>query len=321
MYRWQKESIKIDKDSKIIIGLGDSFTQGEGACSVDVWEKYDWDLKKMSDREIRLDVDKSNFENSWVNQLCKNHLHNYIPINLGMTGRGNRAAVKEIYLHPDLQLEKAKEKIVVFMMTGYERFDFVHKKFFNHIHFYTMWPNVKSPVDESSLWDAYNEFTWSDRSGIIELLLSIAELKTWCQLNDATLVLTSAFRPEYTKNYFFEKIMGDVHDYMNEPKSYINGLVNIIDWDEFLRPNGFKCMTDYLCHLEEREDLISDMSASKYYEYSSKLEKLSPKGYITKCSHPSYLGHKKIAESIYEHIIKIKKNNENGSKKVPTNLI
>jgi hypothetical protein len=151
--------------------------------------------------------------------------------------------------------------------------------------------------------------------------LSIAELKTWCQLNDATLVLTSAFRPEYTKNYFFEKIMGDVHDYMNEPKSYINGLVNIIDWDEFLRPNGFKCMTDYLCHLEEREDLISDMSASKYYEYSSKLEKLSPKGYITKCSHPSYLGHKKIAESIYEHIIKIKKNNENGSKKVPTNLI
>ena len=53
-----------------------------------------------------------------------------------------------------------------------------------------MWPNVKSPVDESSLWDAYNEFIWSDRSGIIELLLSIAELKTWCQLNNATLVLT-----------------------------------------------------------------------------------------------------------------------------------
>ena len=58
MYRWQKENIKIDKDSKIIIGLGDSFTQGEGACSVDVWEKYNWDLKKMSDLEIRIVVDK-----------------------------------------------------------------------------------------------------------------------------------------------------------------------------------------------------------------------------------------------------------------------
>jgi hypothetical protein len=64
MHHFRKNQIKINKNSKILIGLGDSFTQGEGACSVDVWEKCDWDLKKMSDREIRLDVDKSNFEKS-----------------------------------------------------------------------------------------------------------------------------------------------------------------------------------------------------------------------------------------------------------------
>ena len=31
---------KITKDSKVIIGIGDSFTQGQGACGEDIWEKY-----------------------------------------------------------------------------------------------------------------------------------------------------------------------------------------------------------------------------------------------------------------------------------------
>ena len=53
MYNWQKNKIKIDENSKIVIGLGDSFTQGEGACELKIWEKYSWDLKKMSDQTCR----------------------------------------------------------------------------------------------------------------------------------------------------------------------------------------------------------------------------------------------------------------------------
>lgn len=310
MYKWQKEKIKITEDSKVLIGLGDSFTQGEGACDISLWEKYNWDLNLMSDKINRQEINESNLKNSWVNKICENHLTDFIPINMGMTGRGNRGAVKELYLHPDLNIEIAKEKIVVFMLTGIERFDFVHKFFFEHLHYYTMWPNEGGTIPESPLWDAYREFIFSDRSATIELLLTVAELKNWCKLNNAMLVLTSAFRPEYNFNYFFNSIRGDHTNYMDESENYIKDLVNTIDWDSFLKPEGYNCITDYLCHLEEREDLIMDKSAALYYEFGSKLEKLSPKGYITKCSHPSYKGHEAIADVIYKHIIK-QKNKKN----------
>lgn len=323
MHHTQKNRIKIDHNSKILIGLGDSFTQGEGACDVAIWEKYNWDIKKMSEKEPRIEINKSNLNNSWVHQLCKNHLTDYIPVNMGMTGRGNRGAVKELYLHPDLHLEIAKEKIVIFMLTGYERFDFVHKNFFEHVHFQTMWPNVGSPVEESVLWDAYHKFIWSDRSAIIELLLSIAELKNWCKVNNATMVIVSAFRPEYDRKYFYKKLRGNYLDYLNESEEYINGILDIIDWDNFFRPNGFKCVTDFLLHLEGREDLCMEESAAKYYDFGSSLDKLSPNGYITKCSHPSYLGHKEIANVLYEHLITIKPElkETNGTKTIFTNII
>lgn len=319
MHRFRKKQIKITKNSKILIGLGDSFTQGEGACSVDLWDKYDWDLKKMSDSNVRFDINESNMNNSWVHKICDNHLKGYIPINMGMTGRGNRGAAKELYLHPDLKIESAKEKIVVFMLTGMERYDFVNKKFFEHVHYLTIWPNSNSTTPEKPMWDAYRDFVYSERSAAIELLLAVAEVKTWCQLHNATLILTSAFRPEYSRDYFLNAIRGTPDDYMDETQQYIDGLVDIINWGDFLRPEGFNCVTDYLCYLEEREDLIMTSSAELYYEFGKKLEKLSPKGYITKCAHPSYLGHEAIAETIYKQIIKIKEKYEN--KKIPTNLI
>lgn len=319
MHHFRKKQININKDSKILIGLGDSFTQGEGACSVDIWEKYNWDLKKMSDMNIRFEIDESNLKNSWVHKICENHLTDHIPINMGMTGRGNRGAVKELYLHPDLNIESAKEKIVVFMLTGMERYDFVHKNFFEHVHYLTVWPNSGSITPEKPMWDAYRDFIYSERTAVIELLLAIAELKTWCKLHNATLVLTSAFRPEYGGQFFWDAIRGTPDDYMNESDKYVKGLIEIIDWDEFLRPEGFNCMADYLCHLEEREDLIMSSSAELYYDFGRKLEKLSPKGYITKCAHPSYLGHEAIAKTIYKQILKIKEKNEN--KKISTNLI
>jgi hypothetical protein len=319
MHHFRKRQIKINKDSKILIGLGDSFTQGEGACSVDIWEKYDWNLKKMSDMNIRFEIDESNMKNSWVHKICENYLTDYIPINMGMTGRGNRAAVKELYLHPDLNIESAKEKIVVFMLTGLERYDFIHRNFYEHVHFLTIWPTHNSNTPEKPLWDAYRDYAFSEKSVAIELLLTIAELKTWCKLHNATLVLTSAFRPDYNAKFFLDAISETQEDKVSESHKYIKGLVEIVDWVDFLRPEGFNCMTDYLCHLENRDDLIQENTSFPYYELGYSLDKLSPKGYITKCAHPSYLGHEAIAETIYKQIIKIKEKNEN--KKIPTNII
>ena len=220
MFNWYKYDIirklQTRAHKQVVIGLGDSFTQGAGAVSDELWERCDWDVDKIKTCDT-WDYEIAYYENSWVTKLCKNHLVNYIPINMGMIGRGNRAAVKELYLHPELELEKIQDKIVIFMMTGMERFDFVHKYFFEHIHFNTIWPVSNDKNEDGELWDAYGKHNYSERTSIIETLLAVAELKTWCKLNNAKLILTSAFRPDYNREYFLENIKSRQPRHQLEP--------------------------------------------------------------------------------------------------------
>ena len=299
MYTWQEKKININEESKILIGLGDSFTQGHGACDIKIWDKYKWDDKKMYEEYFH-DVVESGFNNSWVNQLCKNHLTDFIPINFGLSGRGNRAAAKELYLHPELNIELAKEKIVVYMLTGYERFDFVNKDYeVGHHKFNTMWPTTDCGNDLRTVGNEYMNHVWSDRMGLIELLLNIAEVKNWCKVHNAKFILTSAFTPTINKQFMNDHIIGDL---LYGKESHVEKLVNIIDWDEFFYPDGFRCITDYLLSLEERTDLINEFSSWNYYEFAYGHKKMTPKGYITKCAHPSDDGHKEIAKLLYERI-------------------
>jgi hypothetical protein len=308
MLDWYKYEIIENKKSKpkILIGLGDSFTQGQGACSIELWESYDWDLGKSTEKD-NFNLLKSFYENSWVNQLCKNHLTDYTPINLGMTGRGNRAAVKELYLHPELKMETTKEKIVIFMLTGMERFDFVHKELNQHIHFKTMWPSNLNDGEEGGLWKEYLNHVYSEKSAVIELLLNITEAQTWCKANNAKLILTSAFSTDYNNETFYNKIRGDKNDsknYLYDNVLYIQMLLASIEWDNYLRPGGYSCVADYLCHLENRDDLIGVESSAKYYDYAYSSKKMSKGGYITPCAHPSIKGHSEIAKTMYDFIIK-----------------
>lgn len=304
MYYFQEENLKIDENSKILIGLGDSFTQGEGAYSIDIWEKYGWDPQKIK-KDENVDALKSGYENSWVNKLCVNYLTDYVPINLGMGGRGNRAAAKELYLHPELNLESAKEKIVVYMLTGLERFDFIHNKYNEHHHFKTVWPFSTVSGDLGDLWKPFSEHIYGDRFSVIELLLNVADVKTWCKANNAKLILTSAFTPIIKRNNLIKSIKGDYLDSNSfyKQNKRIEALVDIIDWDKFLYPEGENCFTDLLLILENRHDLLDFNSSHLFHEFALKQQKLSPKGYISKCAHPSFNGHEVIAKVIYNHIV------------------
>lgn len=308
MFDWHKYDIvrKMTSDTKLIIGIGDSFTQGQGACSKEIWEKYNWDVTKVPE-EDEMELLETFYDNSWVHQLCKNHLTDYTPINLGMTGRGNRAAVKELYLHPELKMETAKEKIVIFMLTGMERFDFVHKELNQHIHFKTMWPSDSNNSKESGLWKEYLNHVYSERSGTIELLLNITDAQTWCKANNAKLILTSAFSPDYNNEVFYKKIQGskdDPKNYLYGNIHYLEALMTMVNWDNYFRPGGYPCVADYLCHLENRDDLVGIESSAKYYDYAYSHKKMSPGGFITPCAHPTIEGHKEIAKDMYDFIIK-----------------
>ena len=300
---------RLKNKSKIIIALGDSFTRGEGAVSIDLGKKYNWDLySKDLTNDDRKNISKSFYDNSWVHQLCKNHMNDYEPLNLGLTGRGNRATVKELYFCPEMKLDEKEDIIVIFMLTGMERFDFFRDNFDENSFFKTMWPALDDRVKDNpdaDLWNAYFKNVWSNRFAIMEMILNIAEVKTWCKLHNAKLMLLSAFRPDYLKEEFTRLMNRECNNFIKTNQSYINYLINIIDWDNFVRPNGRRCVTEYLCELEERSDLIiEDLFglSSKYYEYAYSHKEISPKGYITNCAHPSALGNEKIAEMLYENI-------------------
>ena len=147
--------------AKIVIGLGDSFTQGVGSWPKEVWDRYNGQIDTL---KIPLEIFDQMYDNSWVQQLCNNHMTDWTPINLGCLGTGNRSAVKNLYLHPKIKFENASSGVVILMLSGMERFDFVNKDFPEHNHFYTMWPN---PWDKNStnkkLWEAYAESLWSEK--------------------------------------------------------------------------------------------------------------------------------------------------------------
>lgn len=290
MYKWQYENINITEDSKIIIGLGDSFTQGQGACDVPIWEKYNWDLKLMQGKHEK-DILPYEYEGAWINQLCKNHMPDWTPINFGMRGCGNRATVKELYLHPKLGIEKAKEKIVIFAITGLERFDFVNKEFYDHHHFFAMWPSPWSDgVTNKKLWEAYYEDIFDERFSVIEALLNIYEVQTWCKANNAKFILCSAFDNRLNKKYFAEHLQKE--DRIN------TDLLDAIDWNNIFRPQGYENFTDMLVHHEKRDDL----QGGGFYMWAHEQKQGTPEGYFTPCAHPSYKGHALIAESMYEYI-------------------
>ena len=95
MYNFAKVKVKLG--DKLIVGLGDSFTQGVGAYSDETYAKHHGKIDvHTSDRKLI----KEQYQGSWVKQLCDNHMPDWLPVNLGHAGTGNRSAIKELYLNP-----------------------------------------------------------------------------------------------------------------------------------------------------------------------------------------------------------------------------
>lgn len=274
----------IPKGSKIIIGLGDSFTQGVGSWSKETYKKYNgWIDPLKIPREL---IDEM-YDNSWVHQICRNHLTDYIPVNLGIMGIGNRGAVKELYLNPYIEFDNADEVIVVLMMSGLERFDFINREFPSHTHYYTMWPNPwDSNTTNKKLWEVYAKDLWSEKFNIIENILNIREAEMFCKSKGWKFIVTSAFDQRITKDYFLKEA-GVVH----------NKLINTIPWDNFLYPQNMKSFIELLLTYDGRPE----MAMGDFYVYYSKLKE--PTEYITNCMHPTQKGYRIIAEEIYKFML------------------
>jgi len=289
---------RITEDSKVLIGIGDSFCSGHGACSIELWEKYGWDEKKMYG-EGRDEVVFSEEKNSWVNQLCVNHMPDWIPLNLGTSGKGNRFAIKELMTNRVLGFERAKEKIVVFSVSGFERLDLANDLI--NDHFSTLWPFYDNEKNGYGILTSdYNDSLYSEKFVISEFILNIIELVNWCNLHNAKLLLISGFTPELNKQHFIDIFNPSVRDQIGQLK--LDKLISSVPWHRIIRPMGFSCITDWLLHLEGWDELIP-----KYGFRILNIDTIGPNGFFTKCGHPSEKAHKLLAEIIYKHILNYNK--------------
>jgi lysophospholipase L1-like esterase len=271
----------IDENSKLIIGLGDSFTQGVGSWSKNTYKKYGGFIDPL---KVPKSLEFEMYDYSWVSQICKNHLPNFTPVNFGASGKGNRASVKELYLNPKVKMEKANEATLVLMLSGIERFDFINREFEEHHHFFAMWPNPwDKNATQKQLWEAYARDIWSEKFVCLEALLNIREAAIFAKAQGWNFIVASAFDQRITRENFIDKI-GEEH----------TALIDTVPWDKFIRPQGCKSFMQLLLRYDGREDLAD----GAFYDYYSKLKE--PTEYITTCMHPTREGYRIMAEEIFK---------------------
>ena len=269
---------------KFLIGIGDSFTQGQGSITPDLYEKYG---DAVYESNHRLPIDAEERANSWVGQAAKK-LPDYYPINLGQRGKGNRSAAKELYLN---SLDPSSEKIVVYCLSGMERFDLVQKDFSSQ-HFYAMFPNPNFKEHKNELYRIYAREIYSDQMAVVETMLNIAEVQNWCKANNAKLLLVSAFDSQINREYF------------NKTLPYNKKhLVDIVDWSLFWRPRGYDTFLHMLIDLQEnKSDEVEKLKDGNFW---NKYYKNFPcKEYITPCCHPTYKSHGLFASSLRQELRK-----------------
>lgn len=326
---------KIKKNNKVIISIGCSFVQGQGAIDDDLFDRYEWEylgmghpLKIKADKnhtnhllatypELRphysngIDFSLMELKNSFVSVLCEKYFNGeYTPINLGQKGCGNRASIKELYFWPQIDWANVHEVIVVYVPSGLERFDFVNDLWPDHFHWKAMWPNeVANPSNgREHLWNGYNRSLYSEKFAIIEQIAHVQELLAWCNSKNARLIITPGFDRRYDREFFenelVKNITRDIDGKILENKGFnlFNRevknhlyLADLWPWDLMFKPNGAKTFADMAM---DQEPVLPERH-DFFFQF---LGNRSPQGWMTACAHPSAKAHDLFAKLLFEKL-------------------
>jgi hypothetical protein len=276
---------KINSGDNVIIGLGDSFTQGLGAYDSDVWSNFS---KPASMHNIsgQFHTDEQG-KNNWLRQITEKFLPNYKCMNLGINGAGNRAAIKELYLNP--LPSDVGNVIVVLLATGIERFDFLKNEKItsgaeNHQKWRTVWPTIDSNRGSvAKLEKEYAMNVWSPKTDAMEFLMNIAEAQEFCRSRNYKFVFGSAFDNRINENFILKELKEDVAHWMH-----------LVDWKNFISPAGCSDFLEYTRKLENHPQVVDFYDGR---QYCSQLD--MPLRYITPCYHWTIEGNYEIAKCIF----------------------
>jgi hypothetical protein len=279
---------KINPGDNVIVAIGDSFTQGIGAYSLQSWfasrklgKPYTFNISGNHYRDEQA-------KNNWASQLRDRHFPDYKVWNLGIGGCGNRAAVKELHLNP---LPKNLGNVIVILMaTGMERFDFLKNNYetagaHNHQKWQTIWPLISNRGSISVIEKVYLELLYSEKVIATEFLLNVAEAQHFCKANNYKFLFASAFDGHIVK----EKIVKALTD---EPE-----LADIVDWNDFVKPEHDESYMEMLCRME------NNPKYKKFSDIQDYLHKIAmPLKYLTPCRHWTIEGQAIVADHLAENI-------------------
>lgn len=265
---------------KALIGIGDSWTQGQGGVALEEFIKRGGRVD--GDGQEMLYLLPQERENSWVNVLCRDHLKGYTPINLGVRGYGNRGAVKSLYVENE-KVKNVTEGILIFMLSSRIRFDLIEPQGFSNSiwKFRTFYPDydISNSDSDISLIDAskYNFYQtyYSEYFAKTETLLCLHEAQMWAKAHNLDFYFCSAFEPS-------DDLKGSNKEFYNLPST--------LNWNNYITPN-----TTYY-------KILNEINGTPNKSWSEYTDAPMPDKYITNCIHPTIAGYKEIAYHIYKFL-------------------
>lgn len=269
---------------KYIIGLGCSWTQGQGGYPKQVWDKCGGQLKTLIGHDYHLR--KYEIENSWVNVLCRDYFFEYSPINLGVKGVGNRAALNQLHFCDKIDFENSTG-IIVFLVSGLHRtdvfapypqntnfeLDFYSNGYFKHYK----WQHLGEFIKNERLSNYYD--LWTEEQVACEFAMNLINLQLFCERYNFKLIFANAFEPLELKSRL---------------RQYTGPLYNKIKWDSYFQNPDY---ISFMQHLINLDGLISedDYYSGEYYNFYK--NQSYPTKYLTNGNgpHPTIDGYKAIA--------------------------
>jgi hypothetical protein len=292
---------------KYIVGLGCSWTQGEGGYPKEVVDAHNGRTQIRCGQPGQPDSDYylrvHELENSWVNQLARDHFPEYTSLNLGIKGIGNRGAVQQLHFVDNVDFNDA-EGIMILMLSGFERFDVFQQRpmdnwgfvepdgynngEFRHEKWRTAWPHETDSGDKG-FWNCYARELWSEQFVACETMMSLLNLQTFAKAYGFKVVVANAF------NQRQEGIYGWL-------KEYAGSLVDKFDWSCYVHNE-----TEYVAFMEKLVQLDGKIDNwGNYHGYYNPKNLNTHSEYLTndEGSHPTIKGYKVIAEELAKFIRK-----------------
>jgi len=273
---------------KAFVGLGCSWTQGEGGYPERLWQEYNGKINLPMHKSYHL-IPIEN-ENSWVNVLSRDYFENAISYNLGQRGIGNRGAAKTLYLK-NFDLTEYKEVIVIFLLSGFERFDFFRDRWKNknvsidssikhagHYNFQTVWPHI----GDNKLWNIYARQVYSEDAVAIETLCSILDVQTYCRAHNFKFVFGNAF-DDRGKDFLYQ---------------HCEQIADQVDWRNYI--HDYRDYKTFVELLVRKDNIIEPEQQQHYYGIYRDLK--YPTENLTNCIHPTINGYRTIAKEFSEFI-------------------